>query len=102
MYKETTMGTNREGSTLAYRVKEGDPLYTIYFKGGGQIPECLSGMWNDVRQIEAAITGYLNRDKLCAPDQVKKDYKDSVNASKRRPSKLKQKQKINKVASDAS
>ena len=97
MYKEKIVGKNREGKTLAYRVKDGDPLYTIYYTGGGQVPSCLEGMWNDTRQIEAAITGYINRDKLCESDQLKKDLKDNLKASKKRPSKLKLKEQNNKV-----
>ena len=92
MYKETIVGKMKSGKELAYRVMDGDALYSIYFKGGGQVPECLSGQWNDTRQIVNAITCYINKDKLCAPDQAKKDYKKSIAASKKRPNKLKHKE----------
>ena len=93
MYKETIVGKVKSGKELAYRVTDGDALYSIYFKGGGQVPECLSGRWNDTRQIELAIICYINKDKLCAPDQEKKDYKKSIAASKKRTNKLKHKEK---------
>ena len=89
MYKEQIVGKTKTGKALAYRVKDGDPLYSIYFVGGGQLPSCLAGMWNDTRQIEAAITSYINKDKLCEPDQKEKDLKDNLKESKKRPSKLK-------------
>ena len=91
MYKETIVGKVKSGGTLAYRVMDGDALYSIYFKGGGQVPKELSGHWNDERQIVNAINVYINKNKLCEPDQKKKEYRQSVNAAKNRPSKLKQK-----------
>lgn len=91
MYKETIVGKTKTGKELAYRVLDGDALYSIYFKGGGQLPSCLSGKWNDTRQIENAIVCYINKDKLCDADQEKKDYKKSISASKKRPNKLKHK-----------
>lgn len=93
MYKEIIVGQTKAGKKLAYSVKPNDALYTIHFTTGGQVPEVLSGMWNDQRQIVNAITAYLNRDTLCEPDQIKKDYKKSIAASKRRPNKLKHKEK---------
>ena len=93
MYKETIAGKTKAGKELAYRVMDGDALYSIYFKGGGQVPECLGGRWNDTRQIENAIVCYINKDKLCDADQKKKDYKKSIAASKKRPNKLKHKEK---------
>ena len=93
MYKETIVGKIKSGKELAYRVKDGDALYSIYFKGGGPVPECLSGQWNDPRQIVQAITTYINKDTLCKPDQEKKDYKKRTLAAKKRPNKLKHKEK---------
>jgi len=92
MYKETIVGQTKAGKKLAYSVKAGDALYTIHFTTGGQVPQALSGQWNDTRQIVNAITCYLNRDKLCDADQEKKDYKKSISASKKRPNKLKHKE----------
>jgi hypothetical protein len=91
MYKETIVGKTKAGKKLAYSVKPNESLYTIHFTTGGQIPESLSGYWNDQRQIVQAITTYLNKDKLCKPDQEKKDYKKSIAESKKRPNKLKHK-----------
>jgi len=93
MYKETIVGKLKSGKEIAYRVKQGDALYSIYLKGGGPVPDCLSGKWNDTRQIVNAINCYINKDTLCEPDQIKKDYKKSVAASKKRPNKLKHKEK---------
>lgn len=92
MYQEIIVGKNKAGKKLAYIVKPNESLRTIYFVGGGQLPKELEGGWTDVRQIEAAIAVYLNKDTLCAPDQEKKDFKTSVSASKKRPSKLKLKE----------
>ena len=91
MYKETVVGKTKDGKELAYRVMDGDALYSIYYKKGGQLPECLSGAWNDPRQIENAIISYVNRYKLSEPDQAKKDYKKNISDSKKRPNKLKHK-----------
>ena len=93
MYKETIVGKLKSGKELAYRVKDGDSLYSIYYKGGGPVPAELSGSWNDTRQIENAINCYINKDLLCPTEQVKKDYKKNVNAAKKRPNKLKHKEK---------
>mgnify|MGYP005828485451 CR=1 FL=1 len=93
MYRETVVGNLKSGAAIAYRVKDGDALYSIYIKGGGQVPSVLSGFWNDTRQIENAINSYINKDKLCKQDQDKKDFRANVNAAKRRPNKLKQKKK---------
>jgi hypothetical protein len=92
MYKETIVGKTKAGKEIAYSVKPNHSLYTIHFTTGGQIPEVLSGYWNDKRQIVQAITSYLNKDKLCKPDQEKKDYKKSISESKKRPNKLKHKE----------
>jgi len=89
MSKEIVVGKTKANKKLAYRVKEGDALYTIYFVGGGNLPDCLGGLWTDSMQIENAINSYINREKLCKPDQDKKDYKANVRAAKNRPSKLK-------------
>ena len=51
MYKETIVGKTKQGKEIAYRVKEGDALYSIYYKHGGQMPSVLTGMWSDPRQI---------------------------------------------------
>ena len=91
MYKETIVGKTKDGKELAYRVMDGDALYSIYFKKGGQVPKALSGHWNDTRQIENAITCYLNRDLLCPEDQAKKQLKTNLSDSKKRPSRLKAK-----------
>ena len=93
MYKETIVGKIKSGKELAYRVKDGDALYSIYFKGGGPVPAELSGSWNDTRQIVNAITAYINKDTLCEPDQAKKDYRKRTLAAKNRPNKLKHKEK---------
>lgn len=88
MSKETIVGKTKKGKEIGFRVKKGDALYTIYFAGGGALPEELTGMWTDARQCEIAISNYLNKDTLLPADQEKKDYKKRVSASKRRPSKL--------------
>jgi hypothetical protein len=93
MYKEIVVGKTKSGNELAYRVKDGDALYSIYYKGGGPVPAELSGAWNDTRQIEQAITTYINKDKLCPADQEKKDYRQRTLAAKKRPSKLKLREK---------
>ena len=94
MSKETIVGQTKAGKKLAYSVKPNDALWTIHFTTGGQLPEGLGGMWNDERQIVNAITTYLNKDKLCGPDQAKKDYKKSISDSKKRPNTLKHKKVI--------
>ena len=94
MYKETIVGKTKAGKELAYSVKPNKSLYTIHFTTGGQLPSSLEGYWNDTRQIVSAITTYLNKEKLCEPDQAKKDYKKSISDSKKRPSRLKQKEKV--------
>tara|TARA_R110002096_G_scaffold163951_4_gene331559 strand:+ start:1053 stop:1343 length:291 start_codon:yes stop_codon:yes gene_type:complete len=91
MYKETIVGKTKQGKEIAYRVKEGDALYSIYYKHGGQMPSVLTGMWSDPRQIVNAITTYLNRELLCPADQAIKDKKKNLSDSKRRPSRLKAK-----------
>jgi hypothetical protein len=73
---------------LKYRVVEGEPLYSVYYEGGGQVPDSLTGMWTDERTLQNAIATYENKDKLCKPDQEKKDYRKNVLAAKKRPSKL--------------
>lgn len=88
MSRETIVGKTKKGKEIGFRVKEGDALYTIYFKTGGAIPDSLTGMWTDARQCEIAITNYLNKDKLCAPDQAKKDAKKNLAASKKRANTL--------------
>ena len=93
MYKETIVGKTKAGKELAYSVKPNHSLYTIHFTTGGQLPSSLQGDWNDPRQIVNAITSYLHKDKLCDADQEKKDYKKSISASKKRPNKLKHKEK---------
>jgi hypothetical protein len=93
MYKETIVGKLKSGKEIAYRVKQGDALYSIYMKGGGPVPDCLSGKWNDTRQIVNAITCYINKDKLCPVDEEKKQYKKRTAAAKARPNKLKHKEK---------
>ena len=94
MYKETIVGKTKAGKELAYSVKPNKSLYTIHFTTGGQLPSELEGYWNDTRQIVNAITCYLNKDTLCPADQEKKDYKKSIADSKKRPSRLKQKEKV--------
>lgn len=93
MHKEKVVGKTKSGKQIAYRVKEGEALRTIYFVGGGQLPPCLEGGWTDTRQIEQRITAYLNRDDepLVSPEvKQEKEYKKAVSAAKKRPSKLKQ------------
>ena len=93
MPREIIVGKTKAGKKIAYSVKPNQALYTIHFTTGGQLPDELSGQWNCTRQIENAINSYLNKDKLCAPDQAKKDYKRSISAAKKRPNKLKHKEK---------
>jgi hypothetical protein len=73
MYKQTVVGRTKAGKDIAYGVRDNESLYTIYFVKGGQVPKELSGSWNDTRQIVNAITSYFYTDKLCAPDQAKKE-----------------------------
>ncbi len=89
--KTTVVGKTKKGKNIGYGVRDGEALYSIYFPSGGEVPEQLTGMWTDERQIINAITTYINKDTFCKPDQEKKDYKKAVNAAKRRSSKLKQK-----------
>lgn len=89
--RETIVGKTKAGTKVGYRVKDGDAMYTIYFVGGGQLPANLEGMWTDERQATIAIGKYLNKDKLCAPDQKIKTEKKNLRESKKRPSRLKQK-----------
>jgi len=93
-YDEVVFGKTKTGNKVAYKVKDGDALYSIYFKNGGETPDILKGMWTDVRQIENAITKYLNKDKLCKPDQIIADQKKNLKDSKKRPSKLKLKKAV--------
>jgi len=99
MYKETIVGKTRSGKEVAFRVKEGESLRTIYFVGGGQLPPSLQGKWTDERQIRAQVTAYLNKDNepLVAPEvKQAKEYKKAVSAAKKRTSKLKQPEKESK------
>jgi hypothetical protein len=94
MYKEKVVGTTKGGKTIAYRVHDGDALYSIYFPEGGETPDCLKGAWNDPRLIEIAITSYLNRNTLCEPMQAKKDFRKNIADAKKRPSRLKLKEAV--------
>lgn len=92
MYKEKIVGKTKAGKEVAYRVKEGESLRTIYFVQGGQVPASLQGGWTDTRQIEQQIAVYLSQEEPLIPVEMKKEkeYKKAVLDAKKRPSKLKQ------------
>ena len=93
MFKERIVGELKSGKEIAYGIQGNNPLCTMYMKGGGQLPSCLSGYWNDLDKATAAAHAYVEKDTLSKPDQKKKDFRDNVNAAKKRPSKLKHKEK---------
>ncbi len=85
MYDQKVVGKTKAGKQVAYRVPEGKSLYEIYFVGGGQVPRALQGSWTDSRQIESRVAAYLSQE---APKPI-----TGLQAAKRRPNKLKQKEK---------
>lgn len=57
-------------------------LYRIGFKGGGEVPKDLKGMWTDPYQAQRAIESYLlNKDKP-KPAPKKVEEKATNNAAK--------------------
>jgi len=62
MYEEVIVGRTNAGKEIAYRVKEGEALKSIYFTSGGQVPACLDGLWTDERQIVNQVNAYLAND----------------------------------------
>jgi len=79
-----------EGTKFAYKIHENEVCYRIYCKGGGQIPECLSGQWTNPTLIKNAVNAYLRKgEKQLTPEQEKRK---KVLAAKKRPSKLKKKE----------
>jgi len=91
-YDTIVVGKTKNKKEIAYRVKEGAALYTICFIGGGVVPSSLNGSYTDVGQVKQAIHTYLNRGQFLPEDKAEKDYKKSVNASKRRDNTLKVKE----------
>ncbi len=87
MYNQVVVGKTKAGKEVAYRVPQGESLYEIFFVGGGQLPAELTGSWTDARQIENTIKVYLSKETR--PEKVI----DGLKAAKKRPNKLKPKDK---------
>ena len=89
MFEERIIGKIKSGKEFAYGLKKaGDPLCSIYFKGGGAVPEALGGFWNDLRKATKAVEQYINKETLTPKAQEVKEFKKGVAESKKRPSKL--------------
>lgn len=76
------VGKTKAGKEIAYRVPEGKPLYEIFFTSGGQIPQVLSGAWNDIRQIKSVVANYLAGEKDVKPVVKKEAVKKTTKKSK--------------------
>ena len=89
MYKEHSVGKLPSGKEIMYGIQDNNPLCTLYFKGGGQLPAELDGMWNDLKKAQKAVEAYLCKGNLTKEAQAEKDVKTAISEAKKRPNKTK-------------
>lgn len=61
MFKKLTGLKTKGGKEFIVVKKRTDPLYSVAFEGGGQVPSMLSGTYTDIRNAVRVIEEYLRK-----------------------------------------
>lgn len=55
------IGKTKGGKEIGYRVPDNSNLYEVCFSSGGEVPKELKGGWNDLRQLQLKVEGYITK-----------------------------------------